>query len=158
MERNDIERRFGKRLTTVVAALAFAYSLGIMAIPAMADDISTCDYNDKYLYLNISVGSTYGTPWYAKETYSSTYVDIESMGTVDWCFLYADGSNDKSSYVNCTDNDQAYLSHEGQYELHNTVTEQGFTYVRVTAYRTSQGGILTGYWSPDCLGSYADLN
>lgn len=153
-----MERRLSKRLAAGFIGILFACGLGTMAAPAMADDIATCDYNDKYLYLNISVGSTYGTPWYAKETYSSTYVDIESMGTVDWCFLYADGSNDKKEYTNCTIGTRAYLSHEGQYELHNSVTEDGLTYVRVTAYRTSQGGILTGYWSPDCQGSYTDLN
>lgn len=153
-----MERRLSKRLVAGLVGTLLACSLGTMAAPAMADDIATCDYVNKSLYLNISVGSTYGTPWYAKETYKATYVDVESMGTVDWCFLYADGSNDKSTYENCTDGGRAYLSHAGEYELHNTVTEQRYTYVRVTAYKTSQGGVLTGYWSPDCLGSYADLN
>ena len=153
-----MERRLSKRLTAGFIGILFACGLGTMAAPAMADDIATCDYTNKSLYLNISVGSTYGTPWYAKETTKATYVDVESMGTVDWCFLYADGSNDKVNYQNCTDGTRAYLSHADEYELHNTVTEKGYTYVRVTAYKTSQGGILTGYWSPDCWGSYTDLN
>lgn len=153
-----MERRLSKKLTAGFVALSLACGLGTAAIPAMADDVSTCDYWNKDLYLNISVGSTYGTPWYVKETYSATYVDIEDMGGVDWCFLYADGSNDKYNYLNCTDGGRAYLSDVGEYELHNTVTEKDYTYVRVTAYRTSQGGILTGYWSPDCQGSYTDLN
>ncbi len=152
-----------KSLAAAALGLTLLGGLGLGGPAAMAsgeEGIVPYDTVNRNLTLNLIAGTTYGTTWEPKETYSSTFVQVNSMGTVDWCFLYADGRNYEGQRVNCTNNGQAYLDHEGYYKLHNTVVESGYRQVQVTAYRTSNPGIISGFWSPDSTDQswYISLN
>lgn len=148
-----------------LVALSVALLAGVPMAPnaAAADDgIDLCyteeSIRDSNLSLRLDLNSTWGTPWRYKTDDTPVYMNVTSMGTVDWCFIYTDGSNDKSSYVNLTNGGRGYLYEVSQYEIWNWITENGYHYARITALRTSNSGIISGYWSPDCAGSYRVLN
>lgn len=147
-----------KRFGVLVMAVAFAAAL--LAQPATVAQAKVATTQDsKFPFYFSGAGATQGTDWRSKDTYSSTYINVTSMrGNAPR--MYVDGSSYSSGYGehNCTNGGYVRVPGLGKYEIHNSVRESGYRFARLTGWADNGWGAMSGVWSPDCAGNYADLN
>lgn len=138
-------------------------ALSLIALPAtnaIASEASPTSYVDStYSFSLGSRGATDGTSWRSKDNATSTYIRVYSK----WGQsprLYVDGARNSDGWdtTNCTNYDHVRAPGPGRYEIHNGVYELGFRWARITSWADLGPGGLSGVWSPDCQGNYADLN
>lgn len=115
----------------------------------LSDDIMPLDYTDETLDLRLDQDTTWGSQIRWKDTYSSVYARITSMG--NFAKLYIDGwEADYSYHKNCTVGGVANLDARGKYEIRNLVRESQLERAQITAWRSSgQATRIGGVWSPD---------
>lgn len=102
-----------------------------------------------------SAGSTQGTAGRAKDTSSSVYIRIDGWGGKA-PRMYIDGYRSGTGWVNCTQGTY-HANKTGEYEVYNTVKENGLSMARLTSWGESGYGYVYGVWSPDCVGSFPRL-
>lgn len=150
-------RKVALPVVGLVAALGIGAALS--AAPALANEVVPYNTIDSSYLFNFSYfGDTQYTAARSKDTSTSTYVRA-STNTTPGVYLYVDGYDGYTWNENLTDNTYGYLrkGQTGQYELHNTVYENGYRIARLRGM-SNGAGVLAGEWSPDCAGSYTDLN
>ena len=150
-------------LGAVVAGMpvaASAQETGLLERPAIEDvqepDIQTYTNNvDTGFHFSLtSKGATAATGFRRKDNNSSLYVKVTKK-TGSTCRVFADGAKNDSGLGkrDCTQRvSKAYGT--GEYELYNTVNENKLGYARLSAWAESGAGVLSGVWSPDCVGHF----
>ncbi len=113
-------------------------------------------------------GATQGTNPEWKEDDSSSYLFASSGKTIDWCYVFIDGSNSSNigTFVNRTVNrstgqsgGSCTVSYPGEFQIWNRVKEDGnLGWARLTGRAEGPTGALPGLWSADSYGSYPIIN
>lgn len=96
------------------------------------------------------------TPKRQKEDTTSTYVLLHSAPTR---YVYCDVQGEKSGiWSDKTLGGTAVLMPLGEWEVRQTVYEDGCQYARLKFQKVTLDGYAAGKWSPDCVGSFPRLN
>lgn len=138
--------------------VSFALIVGLaLAGPALADDdIATADYHDDSNFdfcLSVS-GTTAGTAGERKGE-SSPLMIYATTVTMDQCRVYGEGSTGNGywrsgSLLTVGGYGTIYSSDANRRLILRTyINECGYTYARLTAWKSSGSGWIKGVWSPD---------
>lgn len=125
---------------------------GTLSTTAMAGNIT-----DRYFYFNFSNAIPDAeTGGQVKEDSTSTYVKLMSLPSsyVD-CQVYGLRTNGK--WYNETVGGTVHMP-KGEWFVKQYVKERGGSKAKLRFIKTSSNGSLSGYWSPDSVGSYPSLN
>lgn len=148
-----------KKTVGGIAALALAASLAMPVGLAVADDgvAPLSNLDSSYNFTFSGQGATQGTSGRTKDTSTASYIKIANKWGAD-CRVYIDGAMTSAGTWYDRTNSPAYATHTGEFEIHNTVYEAGYKWARLTGWAYAGYGHIDGVWSPDCAGSYPDLN
>lgn len=145
------------------ALLSIVIICTFSATPALA-----AGSNNEDVYFNDPCyGVTFNNlAWRKKTDTTPMYLYISSTGVrSDHVFVQAAGTNDVNttypnncSYANGTVVDQVICRKGIDYGVHNVVHENNYTYgcLRFRCFQRSEQGTISGVWSVDSTGSYAD--
>lgn len=113
-------------------------------------------------------GATQGTNPEYKEDSSSSYIWVKNEKSIDWCYVFIDGSDstDLNTFANRTTNlstgwsgGSCTVSTPGEFQIYNTVKEDGnLFWARLTGRAEGPTGTLPGMWSADSWGIYPIIN
>lgn len=152
-----------KKLFSAASGVLLAASLAVatpVSVFANEPQITPASYVDSSYSFNFNGWfQRANTAWRSKDTTKSTYLHVVSTSSTSMK-LYVDGAYDSggSGYANLTNGGYVWSPGPGKYEIHNTVRESGRTWARLGASSDRGASSLNGWWSPDCRGSYTDLN
>ena len=167
MSKNASLRRLGSRIVMMVAALLIMF-IAAPALPSPAyaeseDHISLFNNKDEGYSFDFNFWfGTANTRWRNKDNNTSVYLRVDHADK-NAMRLYVDGATSSSgaNYQNLTDGKNKWVaspSIRGEYEIHNSVNETGRGWARLGASSDYGPAILSGVWSPDCVGRFPALN
>lgn len=141
-------------------APAMAHELSVHVGTAPTEDpitILRSNTSNSSFSFPMPANGTHGTGGRAKQDASPTYVRIDSITRP--CRMYVDGASSSSGvWYNCTNGGYARAYRTGHFQIHQTVYESGYRWARLTAWANEGASTVKGAWSPDCAGSYPDMN
>lgn len=135
--------------SSLCAAPAFAASATSESEASEAAVVSASDNNSFTFTFKSKDDTSLGGVVKKKTNKSSVYVNTTKI-TCDRCYVYTDGAREKNgSFSNQTIYGQALIRKTGEGRIMNTVKENGYTYVRLTAWGFYKAGKVKGTWDPN---------
>lgn len=153
-----------KSLWGTLASLMLAVGLATAGVALADDDIETADYHqDSNFDFCLSVsGTTAGTAGERKGETSPLMI-YPTLVTMDQCRVYGEGSTGNGvwasgSWLTVNGYGTIYSSDVNQRLILRTyIKERGYTYARLTAWKSSGSGWIKGSWSPDSYEKSTDV-
>ncbi len=154
-----------KSLKMAVASLMLVAGLACAGTALADGDVETCNgHEDKWFSFDLSFfGTTAGTAGEEKYETSPLMIYPTSI-SFDTCRVYGEGSQDSDgawadgSVLTIGGYGTVYDGDEDQrLILRTNIKEYGYTYARLTAYRSSGSGNMQGWWSSDCYEQGTDI-
>lgn len=145
-----------KMIASMVCAILTLTATPCLAFAEEDRGIMPLDNQDRDLVLRLDWSTTWATEGQRKDTSSSVYVNVTTMGNL--AYLYTEGSSNPSgAWTDYTHNGGAKLTKLGRYQIYNYIYENvrgkygaPSCYARITAWRsTGLGTQILGKWSPD---------
>lgn len=161
--------RFRAGLTSLILAASLAVPANVAfavdgraapedveTIPSEQIELCSNNTDTAYSFTFSKQGATQGTPWRAKEDYSSVYVKITAQSGNAPRF-YVDGAyGNLTGKKDCTQGTHV-ANRKGEFCIYNSVREDGRTMARLTSWACTGPGKVSGVWSPDCVGTFPQL-
>jgi hypothetical protein len=154
-----------KRFRTAIASLVLMAGIA-SAAPAMADDgISLLDgHEDSNFTFNLTVSSTTAGTSGQQKNETSPLLIYPTTITCDQCRVYGEGSTARTgswasgSSLTIGGYGTIYSGDKKTRLLLKTnIKEYGYSYARLTAWKSSGEGKVSGVWSPDSYSQSGDI-
>lgn len=117
-------------------------------------------------YLFSGEGDLKHTEWRNKTNKTSTYIQLTDAPSD---YTKCDVLGGKGAWSNNASESISNISVEtygtekvkvsiGKWRIRQTIVEHGKNKACIRFYRDGENGVITGYWSPDCAGTYTSVN
>lgn len=151
-----MKNKIPRIMATMLMAVTILTASAIPALAANTGDASISNFTISALvYTPITARSkTDSTPvylYYTGGSNSSVKVQTQGGGTLSGSFSnYTLSSSSAATYVTCRIN--------VQYSIHSSIHESGLSFARLgfRSQNTALPETISGVWSPDSAGTYAD--
>lgn len=146
----------------IISMLFMMATVAFKGISRIAD--ASGNTTDTYWRVNLKASSNFAyTEARGKYDDSKVYLNWVTKGGVNKMYVAPYGLRKiNGAHYNCTDytgSTRKYTVYNvGKYAMTNYVCELGYDYAAIGFMSRSGSGYPSGYWSPDCAGSYKVLN
>lgn len=105
------------------------------------------------------------TEWRNKTNSTSVYINLaQAPANYTRCHVqggvgtWSDNANVSSVSYETYGSSDAIVVRTGKWRIRQTINEHGKNKARIQFFATSETGVVAGFWSPDCAGSYPAVN
>lgn len=151
-----------KWMATIMLVLL---TVGIMGTTVLAAESTPNTGDTAYsFYFEANSGSRY-TEWRNKTNSTSVYINLaDAPGGYTQCHVqggvgtWSDNVNVSSVSYETYGSTNPIIVQTGKWRIRQTVNENGKNKARIQFFATAESGVVAGFWSPDCAGSYPAVN